>query len=318
MPSASGGDIHVDRPLSNLVVTAFDQGVSGDVAGALFPQTPAGKQSDKYYIIEKGAFLRIPDTSRAPKTKAKRIEFTVSSDSYFCNNYALAAENSLEDLANADIAVQLRQNSTLLVVGGLVRDREVRIANLVTSISNVGSGVQLTGANKWSDNGSDPVSQVNTAHAFIRNATGLRANTAVVDYDSLVTLRTHPLLLDMYKYTAGGQITLGQLKEAFMVDRLLIGTGIKENALEGATSSVTNIWGNNFMLAHIGPSTGLQSRTLGLNFIWRNPVHPANMGVERSVEKGAGSRKVEIVEAGYHSDEKIVASELGYVIQDTL
>ena len=314
----SGRDVHVDVPLSNLAVSAFDTQDAEFIGDQLMPTVPVGKQSDKYYVINKEAFLRVPDTLRAPKTEARRVEFTVSSNSYFADNHALANENALEDLANADIAVQLRQNSTRLVVTNLRRGQEVRVANLVTSISNVGSGVQLTGTAKWSDGNSDPIADVTTGHAFIRQNTGLRANTMVMDEDTMMIVRRHPLLLDMFKYTSGGQLNMDQLREVFSVGRILMGTGVKENALEGGTSSMTNIWGNNVVLAHLGPATGLQSQTLGLRMRWQPPIFPANFGVSRSVENGAGSRKVEVVEGGYYQDEKIVAPELGYVIQNTL
>lgn len=319
MPTASGKDIHFDVPLSNLAVSAFDAGEDTMIADQLLPSISVGKQSDKYYIVEKGAFLRIPNTLRAPRTAARRVEFEVSSDSFYAHNYALAAENAMEDMSNADIAVQLRQNSTRLVTTNLKKDQEVRVANLVTSISNVGSGVQLAGVNKWNDSGSDPIADITTGHAFVRQATGLRPNVAVIDEDTLMIVRRHPLLLDMYKYTSGGELNDDQIRQVFKVNKMLVGSGIKENQIEGAAaSSVTNIWGNNVLLAHVGPSTGLQSQTFGLRFNWRPPIFPANFGVTTAVENQAGQRKVEIVEAGYYQDEKVVASELAYVIQNTL
>lgn len=319
MPTASGKDIHFDVPLSNLAVSAFDDGSTMTIGEQLMPSVPVGKQSDKYYIIEKGAFLRIPNTLRSPRTAARRVEFNVSSNSYYAHNYALAGENAMEDLANADIAVQLRQNTTRLVVGNLRKDQERRIANLVTSISNVGSGVQLTGVNKWNDSGSDPIADITTGHSFIADTTGLEANVAVIDKDTLKIVRRHPLLLDMYKYTSGGMLNDQQLREVFGVERILVGKGIVENQLEGTSaSSVTNIWGNNVVLAHVGPTTGMQSQTFGLRFQWRPPIFPANMGVSTAVENQAGQKKIEVLEAGYYQDEKIVASELAYVIQNTL
>jgi hypothetical protein len=314
----SGRDVHLDVPLSNLAVSAFDTGDESFIAEQILPAVPVGKQSDKYYTISKEAFLRVPDTKRAPRTEARRVEFEVSSDAYFANNYALAAENALEDLANADLAIQLRQNSTRLVVTNLRRDMEVRTAGLITSISNVGSGVQLTGTSKWGDSNSDPVADVTTGHAFIRHTTGLKANTMIVDEDTIAIVRRHPLLLDMFKYTSGGEVTDDQLRSVFKVNRMLIGSGIKENALEGGVSSITNIWGNNAVLVHLGPATGLQSQTFGLRFRWQPPIFPANMGVFTRVENGAGTKKIELVEAGYYQDERIVASDLAYVIQDTL
>lgn len=317
--AASGADVHHDALLSNLAVAAFAGGTEGLIANELFPEVGVAKQSDRYAIIDKGNFLRIPDTKRAPKTEAKRVEFQVSSDAYFANNYALAGEIALEDLANADVAFQLRENTVKLVTGDMLRDQEVRIANLVTSATNVGSGVLLAGGDKWSDYvNSDPIGDVNTAHAFIRQRTGLIANVAAIDADTLKILRRHPDLLDMYKYTRGGQLDVAQIAAAFDVARILVSNAVKENAVEGGTSSMTSIWGNNCLLAHIEPAVSLQTRTLGLRFKWRPEGFPADMGVVTQREEGAGKRWVEVVESHRFQDEKIVATNLGYLIATVL
>jgi len=316
-----GADSHVDVPLSNLAVSAFSDGTDEFIADMLFPSFGVAKQSDKYYTIEKDHFLMLPGDAalRAPKTKARRIEFTVSSDSFFCDNYALANEESLENLANTDTAIRLRQNSVRLITSQLRRAQEQRIASMVTSISNVGSGVSLTGTNKWSDYvNSDPIGDVRTAHAFIRNNTGLVANTMVIDWDTLQIIRQHPDLLDMFKYTSGGEVNDSQLASIFKVGRVLVGRAIKNVGTEGQASSMGNIWGNNVLLAHTGAASGLQTATLGLRFQWQPAGFPAAFAVERNVESGAGSRKVEVIEAGHHQDEKIVAGNLGYLIGGTL
>ena len=320
MPIPSGPNAHVDVPLSNLAIAAFSTGEEEFIADQLFPMVTVGKQSDKYYIIEKGAFLRSEETLRAPKTKARRIEYTVNSESYFADNHALADENALEDLANADIAIGLRENSTLLVTSRLKRAQEIRVANLVTSASNLGSGVALSGTAKWNDFvSSNPLADVRTGHAFIRQTTGLRANTMILDHDTWQIVRHHPDLLDLYKHTSGGQLDLGQLAATFTVDRILLASGIVENMPEGSTSSsITNIWSNVCILAHMEPGTSLKTRTLGLRFGFQPAGFPAPFQVERTVEAGAGTKKIEVIEAGHFQDEKIVASELGYAITGTL
>jgi len=316
---ATGRGIHIDRPLSNMAVAAFNAGMDGMIAPLVMPPVPVDKQSDLYYIIQKGAFLRIHDTKRSPKTKANRIEFDVSSNSYFAHNYALGGDNSLEDLSNADRAVMLRQNTTDLVLGGLARDQERRVANIVTSGSNLGSYVALSGTNKWNDFvSSDPIADVTTGHAFIQNNTGLMANTAIIDKDTLAVIRRHPGLLDMYKYTSGGEVTDAQLMAAFKVQRILVGAAVMENALEGGTSSMTNIWGNNFVLAHIKSATGPKTATFGLSFRWTPEGFPAPMQVARQVFSGPGTENIEVLEAQYFQDERVVASELAYGITNTL
>lgn len=312
------GGAHIDVPLGQIASMAFSTGEEEFIADRLFPAVPVSKESDKYYIIEKGAFLQVPRTLRSRGTRANRVRFQTSSESYFANNYALASDLPIEDTSNADTAIQLRENTVKLIVSNLRRDQEVRVANLVTSLTNLGSGTTLSGNNLWSNAASDPIADVTTGHAFIENNTGLMANTMVIDKDTLWIVRRHPMLLDMFKYTGGGMLKDQELREVFKVSNILVARGIKENALEGGTSSITTIWGNNVLLAHVGPMTGMQSQTFGARFQWRNPAFPTPFGVMRSVRNEAGSEHVEVMEAGYYQDEKIIATDLCYGIASTI
>lgn len=315
-----GGDAHVNVPLSNFAVEAFDLNQEGLVASALMPAINVTNQSNKYYKINSDEFFRNPSTGtlRAPRTSANRVEFTISCDTYFCQNYALAVENALEDLSNADMALRLRENSVRLIVNQLMVDQEVRVANMLTSISNVGSGVALSGTDKWGDPNSDPIGAVMTAHAFIRAQTALTANTAVIDWDTMQVLRRHPTLLDLYKYTSGGVLPYETIAEVLYVDRILVAKGIKNQGKEGQANSMGNVWGNSCLLAYVGPNTGLQSVTAFARFRWQPPIFPADFGVQTSVYDRAGEQKVEVVEAGYFQDEKVVGKALSYLINTTL
>ena len=314
----TGRDVHIDTPLSNIAVQAFSSG--NFVGPSLFPVVPVQKQSDGYYIITKNTWLRTPSsTLRAPKTAPRRIEFDVSTDTYFATNYALAGENAHEALANADSPIALRARTTRLVVETLMRDMEQRIANKVTSITNIGSGVLLTGANKWSDYlSSDPVSDITTGHAFIRQNTGVKANTLLLDEDTSQIVRRHPVLLDMYKYTQGGLLNDAELLEVFKVRRLLISDAIRNAALENGTASIVNIWGNNALLCYVDPAApSLQTVTFGLGFRWQSPDLPAPMAARVYNDPDPG-KKVELTEVGYYQDEKIVAQQLAYLVGNTL
>lgn len=319
----TGRELHADKPLSNLAVRAFDSGTANGerfIAPMVFPSVPVGNQSDNYYVIDKQAFLRVHDTTRSPRTKANRVHFDISSSQYYAKNYALGTDNSLEDLANADLAIQLRENGTELVTSGLLRDYELRVANIVTSLTNLGSGVALAGSTKFSDYvGSDPVGYVNTAHAFIRSQTGLRANTAIIDYDTLTVLRRHPAMLDMFKYTSGGELTDAQIASVFKVERMLIGEAVRDQSVEGqTTASMTNIWGNNLIIARIVPPAGLKTATFGLSFRWMPAGFPAPMSVGRQIFSGPGTENIEVIEGQYFQDEKVVAADLAYGIGSTL
>ena len=317
MPTPVQGNAHIDAPLSNLAIAAFaDQ--QDYVAQRLFPVVNVAKESDLFYTIDKDAWLRNHNTLRSRKAAPNLIEFQVSSDNYRAKNYALREGNALEDLANADAALSLREGSVTNISEALLRDLEVRVANQVTSISNVGSGVALTGANKWSAvNSSNPISDVTTAHAFIRNNTGLIANTALMDFDTLQILRTHPDILNLFQYTDGGTVTDQQLREVFGVQNILVGKAVYNSANEGATASIGNIWGNNFLLARVTPGVSLKTKTLGLGIRWSPAGIQRPFQVSRYNDPDPG-KKVEWVESGYYQDEKIVAPQLAYLISNTL
>jgi hypothetical protein len=313
----TGRDVHIDVPLSRVAVQAFDRGTY--VGPALFPIVNVGKQSDVYYVIDKASWMRAPGTTlRAPKTAPRRVEFNISSDTYFAHNYALAGENALEVLANADNALDLRRRTASKVTGDLAVDMEVRIANKVTSISNIGSGVALSGTAKWSDfSQSDPIADITTGHAFIRGTTGLIANTLLLDFNTHQVVRRHPVLLDMYKYTQGGFLNMTELQEVFSVQRILIGNAIRNVAQEGQAASMVNIWGNNALLCYVEAGMGMDTQTFGAGFRWTPDGVPAPMQASVYMDPDPG-KKSEIVEVGYYQDEKIIARDLAYLVGSTL
>ena len=325
-PVGPGG--HIDVPLGNFASRAFDAGAAQFIGDQILPAVPVGKQSDRFYIIEKDHFFRIETTRRAPRTRARRVEFTVSSDAYFADNFALAGENALEDLANADAAIMLRENTTLLVVDGLRRDQEQRIADLVTSATNVGSGVvDPSSANSWFNTGSDVLQQVQTGQDFIRAQTGMLPNVMALDWDSYQAVKRNANLIEYYKYTQGpspsdgsGFLSDQALVNVFGIERLLISRAVKNTAAEqvnvgSATFTSGNVWGNTCLLAHLSPPTGMQSRTFAVRFRWQPTGFRGPFQVATGTEDQPGSRHIEIVEAQYFQDERIIAPDLAYVIQ---
>lgn len=325
---ASGAAVHIDVPLSNLAIQAF-QGSQGFVAGKLFPFVSVEKQTNKYYTIDKDIWLRINNTLRAPGTAPNQIEFKISSDAYSCNNYALRDILTAEDRSNADTVIALAGRKTQNIMDSLLRDYERRVALKCTSITNVGSGLALTGTAKWSAyTTSNPMADVSSGRAFIRSITGLTPNTAVLDYDTVEVLRRHPAILDVYKYTQGGIATLENIKNVLEVENLHIANGIYNSAKENATATMANIWGNLCLLAYVQPGNLLTDRTatFGVNFLWRgadegmvSQSDPATPPIAaRRYPAADPGQKAEYVEAGYYGDEKIVAKDLSYLINNTL
>lgn len=312
--------VHIDQYLSNFSLKAFND-AKGFIADSVMPRVTVDKKTDGYPIISRDSWLRIPDTVRGERAYANRVEFDTSTDTYRCQNYALAGEIPVEKLANADAAIRLRRNTTNKVVRDMRADYERDVGRIVTSGSNLGSYVSLAAGDKFSDyTNSDPITVVNTAHAFIEDQTGFHANTMIVDKDTLRTLQYHPQIVDYFKYTSGGQAMNQQLATIFDVERILVGQGLYNAAVEGQTASNVNIWGHNLILAYVDPRPiDMETATFGLTFVWNNPeLGNRPMAVMRNREVGAGKRQVEIVETHMYRDQKVVAADLSYGILSTL
>jgi len=313
---ATGRNIHIDTPLSNVMVAAFE--AEGDfVASRLFPVVPVDKRSNVYYVLKKEAWLKQPRTARAPRVQAVRVEFDVTSDTYYAFNYALAGEIPVEDLANQDNAIRIRETTTRYVTRGLLADLEIRVAAKVAS--NVSTIARMSGADAWDAvNSADIFGQVNDAHLSVFDNTGLVANSLILDYRSYRLAKRNLRLFSRFNVPGGpnAQLTDGQLREAFDVENLWIARSVKNNANEGQSpGSYTSIWGPTAILARVEPGApSMMTATYGLAYRWTSPELGTPMAITTSEQNEAGSRHIEILEGGYYQDEKVISSALAYAI----
>lgn len=313
--------LHIDVPLSNLSVAAF-QTMGDFVAQKLFPIVPVDKQSNKYYTIDQDSWQRIPTTYRAPKTRARLVEFKVSSDSYFADNYALGTDNALEDLSNADIAIQLRQTGIDLVTRQLLADYERRVAQLC--ITGAGTTQRLTAAvsgtpaasSAWDAvNSADIISCVREAKRVVYGQTGIVPNTVVLDWQSMEYAQRNTLAFARFQYVEGGMLTLPMLKTVWGVDNVLVSNAQFNSNLEAGTASRSSIWGPTALVCYVPPvAPSLRMASFGASFRWAPDGFPGPMAVTRNVEQGAGTMNREVLEAQYFQDEKVLASALGFYI----
>lgn len=313
---ATGRDLHIDAPLSNLVI-GFEP--TGFIVDQIFPKVNVGKQSDLYYKWDQGNFFRIPDTTRSPKTKGKLVEFNVSSETYYANNYSLRSEEAFEDTVNQDKMLNTRKKDLRALKNLLWLDWEDRLASQISSGSNVGSFTTLSGTSQWSDfTNSDPINDVEVGKESIRSTTGLDTNLMIIPQTTLIQLKQHPDIVD--RLGLGGnpetprKVTVDALAALFEIDKVLIGTTIKNTAEEGATPTFSDIW-SNVVLAHVtnGPEPDGKDPSLGYSFRWEAPLLGGReMAAEIWNDPDGGNYENRRVQ--YYQDEKLTATQLGYVI----
>ena len=314
----TGRDLHVDQPLSNVVVGRRPEGF---IADALLPVTPVSKQSDIFYKYNHGHFRRQETnlSARAPGTEAKKVHFTVTSDTYYAPNYALATDWPVEDQVNADEVLAWAETSALNLTDRLMVDYEVRVAALAVNTTNVGTVTSINTA--WSNTtGSRPLDDMASEVENFRQATGLKPNIAIIPEQVMTHLRRNDQLRDILFGDRGGLVTETQIATLIGVNQILVPAAqinlFAETETENGSWSLSDAWGNHMWLAKVNLLQGRFTDTWLNAFRWTSPLLGTPFAVQRHP---FDSRKKKFdIEVGYYQDEKVVSSDLAIRVQSVI
>lgn len=305
MPRPTPSDVHVDSILTRISI-AYE---SNDfIATQIFPIVPVEKQSDYYFIYPKGPWFRLANLRRGPGAEAVRLDYTVSTGTYFCEVYSAAKGIPDEVRANADAPLRPDVDVTRFLTNQLMRGLEKRVADLVTNPGHW--AYSASPAVPWSASNSDPIADVEAARERVVQETGRLPNVMVISYAVWRHLKNHPDLLDRLKYTnPTGVITAEQARSLFGVDKLLIGTASLDLSREGEPPSQQFIWGDDAWLGYVPDTPSLLEPAAGYIFEWRE------MGMARRVFRyREEARHQDVIEVQHATDEVITASDSGALI----
>ena len=302
--------IHVDQHLTNV---ALDFRPSGFIADQIFPTVSVPNETDTYVIFDQAPQFRQKDTSRSRGTDAKNTDYTVSSAGFRCLNYALRDGLTLEDQINADAAYLKgrEEGMTRRLMTDLALDWDVRVANQVTSASNVGTSSAVSSA--WTNyTNSDPLGDIWSMMDNIQDATGYRPNRIAMGDLAYRNFTRNLQVIDKVNQTGvnGGALPASQQQAARLleVDSLLVGRGYKNTMQQGQPLSLSQIWGDNVLVYYAPDNASMDEPSFAYTFRWQRPGLP-NMTVERLPYDPF--KKINFLEAGYYQDEKITAQSFG-------
>jgi len=303
MPRPTVRDVHQDAALSQISIAYRNPEY---IAMQVFPRVTVEKQSDYYYIFDRGAWFRVADSAqRAPGTRAKRIDYTLSTGSYLCKEYSLAEGVPDEQRANADNPLNPEQDAVAHVTDSLYRLHEKRVADLVLTNGSTNWANSASPTTQWNNSTSDPVGDVETARFTVAGAIGMFPNTLVMGANVWKALKQHPDLLDRIKYTERGVLTTEIAAGIFEVDRILVGKSSYDSANEGETASMSFLWGKVAALIYVPSNPGLRQPAAGYTFEWMP------FATERYRED---QEKTDVFAVSHNVTEVICGSDAGYAI----
>lgn len=306
----SGRRVHIDRPLSNMAIGYKPEGM---IVDQLAPIIPVQKQSDGFYVWDQSELFRTEDDKRAPGTEANVLTRSLSSDTFFCKNYALKDRVPYEDIENSD-AKQIFFERGVRAEGikdTLMLNWENRTAAQVTNTSNVGSSSAVGSA--WTDyTNSDPIADILTAMNNVEDLTGYRPNSIAMSGTAWRHFRENSEVISRVfgnqTSSKGRVVSREQAAALFEVDRFIIAGAYKNGSEENQTLSLTRIWGDHCLIYYAPLTARKDKPSFMYSFRWTKI-----MNMQAKVFQ-LPKAEAEEVQLGYYQDEKITSANLGFLV----
>lgn len=316
---------HIDRALTNMSV-AYMQDASAFIADKVFPIVKVKRQSDVFYIYNKGDFMRDEAQVRGAATESAGGDYGVeASTPYYCRKHAFHKDVTPEERANYDEPLDADQDATDFVSQKMLIRREMEWASKFFKAGVWGreiAGADAAGENAvifWDSATSDPIKDITEAGVQMASETGYKPNTLVLSPFVFNALKNHEDILDRIKYTQKGIVTADLLATLFEVDRVFVAWSVVNSAVKGAEDNVGFIMGKHALLCYSNPAPALKKPSAGYIFAWsglegsgaygnrivRLPMDMLGLGTER-------------IEGEIAFDAKQICKDMGIFFKDVV
>lgn len=314
---------HIDRALTNMSV-AYMQDDTSYIADKVFPVVPVKRQSDVYYIYDKGDFLRDEAKERGRIGESAGGDYDLSTDVYHCKKHAFHKDISPEDRVNYDEPLEADKDAQIFVSQKMLIRREMEWSTKFfksgvwgRELEGAETSVEDTSAVYWNLDTSDPIKDVTEECIRMAGLTGYKPNTLVLSPYVFNALKNHFDILDRIKYTEKGIVTAQLLASLFEVENVYVAWAVVNTAKKGTDDDVNFIMGKSALLCYSNPSPSLRAASAGYIFAWtglegagaygnrivRLPMDLLGLGVER-------------IEGEIAFDAKKVSGDLGVFFKD--
>lgn len=312
MPNPTPGDVHVNRPLTN-ISTRYMNRASNFIASRAFPLVSSDKQSNIFFTYPKGIWFKSEARPRAPGTETPGIGYDVEQDTFYCVVKGVHKDIEDQTRANQDQPLNEDQAASELVTQNMLirREKDFHDAYFTTGIwATDVAGSALTAY--WDDYStpSTPILDIQTQIDAIEAATGFTPNKLTLAKDVWSALKNNPDFIDRMSNDSVKIVQPQLLANILELDEVLIARTVENTALEGATASMSHIFSDGALLTYSPPNPSINWPSAGYIFSWTGYLgaSPAGTRIKRyRMEQYASDR----VEGEIANDHKLVAADLG-------
>jgi len=313
MPQPTAGDVHVNRPLTNISV-AYLQDLNEFIADKVFPNVPVQKQSDRYFEYPRDQWFRTDAQKRGVAQESAGSGFEVdNTPNYFCDVYALHKDIDDQIRANADAPINMDSDATEFVTRGLaLRKEKDWAANYFTTGIWTGSdtGGDITPSTLWDASGSTPIKDIREQMSAMKIKTGFYPNVLVLAEDVWVALQDNADFLDRIAITQRKIVTTELLAAVLGIEKVLTAAAVENTAKEGATRAMQYVFTSDAALYYAQPRPSLMKPSAGYIFSWTGYLGASAMG-NRIKRLRVDLKSCDRIEGEMAYDMKLVGSDLG-------
>ncbi len=305
-------DVHIDSALTN-----FSRKYSNEafIWPQVMPVVKVNKRSDKFFRYVKEDYFRIPDDMVSPKAYPNEVGLKVDTDNYSVKDHALEDWVSREEEENADSPLAPRTDAVEFLLEQLNLAQEKRVADIVFNAASypTGNKVTLSGTSQWGGSADDPIGDILTG----LDTAFMRPNVIVFGAEAWTKFRQLPEVIDAVKAVSGaspqgGLASAEEVAKLFDVEKVLIGRARYNASAEGQTASYSRIWGKHVALLYVKERPTVRSVTFGATFV------EMKMTVMTGWDGRRGAKGATWIKVAWNSDEKLIAPDVGYLIQNAV
>jgi hypothetical protein len=333
MPNITPGDVHVNQPLTQLMVAYYQSSPNQWISDKVFPNIPVQQQTDFYYKMGRRAFLQSNAQKRAPSTETPGTDWNFTKDTFLCETWGLHHDVEDQLRANADSNFTLDATGTNLITEQMLLRRELewhakffKTGVWAEDMTGVASGTPADGQFlAFNNTASSPIETFQKIRRAFHKRTGIRPNFAVFGTDVWDALLLHPEIIERIKYTNGD---VGELSEALVAKALQIRNVYVSDAVQAIDQDEELIAdpvpntdyvadAANVLVGFAPPRPQVGIPSAGYTFSWNGYLGASAFGgrIKRFRMENIASDRIEI-EASF--DFKIVAPELGTFLENAI
>ncbi len=291
----------------------------------LFPPKVVSKSLTKYYQFDTSK-LRVPNTRARTNALTPKIDEQLFTRDLTLTQHKLGADIDPADVRDADMPGLIDESRKAKIVTlGLLLQREQLAATLATTVANYPTSLTsaLSAGDRWTDAGGDPEADSITAHEALLASCGMKANAVAMSGTTWRKLKTNPEFKDRLKFTNGGPVSMEAVKAFFEVDYFFVTDNQYDSAQEGATRSISSMWGSNVLFYVYNPSPDMESVSYGHTYLMQAPFWSATV-VDDKRQGPAGPMRELTIGSEYLIDKGMVVSSsdsdfaAGYLFRTTV